>query len=100
MGTENAMLAASLADGATVIRPAAQEPEVDDLITFLGEMGAEVARTAPDMIEVRGRRRLRGADHSVIPDPIETARSWSRGLSPAARSPSRTRPAARLARWS
>src|SRR3954464_3369924 len=41
MGTENAMLAATLADGHTVIRPAAREPEVDDLITFLCEMGAE-----------------------------------------------------------
>src|SRR5512140_3080739 len=66
MGTENAMLAATLADGHTVIRPAAQEPEVDDLIAFLCEMGAEVVRTAPDTIEVHGRRRLRGANHSVL----------------------------------
>ncbi len=73
MGTENAMLAACLADGTTVIRPAAQEPEVDDLIAFLGKMGADVVRTAPDTIEVRGRRRLRGANHAVMPDRIETA---------------------------
>ncbi len=72
MGTENAMLAATLADGHTVIRPAAQEPEVDDLIEFLCEMGAEVRRTSPDTIEVDGRRRLRGADHAVLPDRIET----------------------------
>ncbi|HEU0242819.1 MAG TPA: UDP-N-acetylglucosamine 1-carboxyvinyltransferase [Candidatus Limnocylindrales bacterium] len=72
MGTENAMLAATLADGHTVIRPAAQEPEVDDLIAFLCEMGAEVVRTAPDTIEVEGRKRLRGARHSVLPDRIET----------------------------
>jgi UDP-N-acetylglucosamine 1-carboxyvinyltransferase len=72
MGTENAMLAATLADGHTIIRPAAQEPEVDDLIEFLCEMGAEVVRTAPDTIEVEGRKRLRGARHSVIPDRIET----------------------------
>ncbi len=72
MGTENAMLAATLAEGDTVIRPAAQEPEVDDLIAFLCKMGAEVVRTAPDVIEVHGRKRLRGADHSVIPDRIET----------------------------
>ncbi len=71
MGTENAMLAATLAEGHTVIRPAAREPEVDDLITFLREMGAEVERTSPDMIEVEGRKRLRGADHRVIPDRIE-----------------------------
>ena len=71
MGTENAMLAATLADGRTVIRPAAQEPEIDDLIAFLREMGADVERTAPDTIEVHGKRRLRGADHRVVPDRIE-----------------------------
>jgi UDP-N-acetylglucosamine 1-carboxyvinyltransferase len=71
MGTENAMLAATLADGHTVIRPAAQEPEVDDLIEFLRKMGADIERTYPDTIEVRGQRRLRGADHRVIPDRIE-----------------------------
>jgi len=71
MGTENAMLAATLASGRTVIRPAAQEPEVDDLIAFLQAMGAAVTRTAPDTIEVEGRRRLRGAAHRVVPDRIE-----------------------------
>ena len=71
MGTENAMLAAVLADGHTVIEPAAQEPEVDDLIEFLQKMGAEVERTAPNRIEIEGRRRVRGADHSVVPDRIE-----------------------------
>jgi UDP-N-acetylglucosamine 1-carboxyvinyltransferase len=71
MGTENAMLAATLAEGRTVIRPAAQEPEVDDLIAFLRKMGAEVERTSPDTIEVQGRKRLRGSDHSVVPDRIE-----------------------------
>src|ERR1051325_4268375 len=72
MGTENAMLAATLADGHTVIRPAAQEPETDDLIEFLQKMGADVERTYPDTIEVVGKKRLRGADHKVIPDRIET----------------------------
>jgi UDP-N-acetylglucosamine 1-carboxyvinyltransferase len=71
MGTENALLAATLADGHTVIRPAAQEPEVDDLIAFLQKMGADVSRTHPDTIEVEGRRRLRGAEHRVVPDRIE-----------------------------
>jgi UDP-N-acetylglucosamine 1-carboxyvinyltransferase len=71
MGTENAILAASLADGHTIIRPAAQEPEVDDLIAFLQKMGADVERTAPDTIELEGKRRLRGADHRVMPDRIE-----------------------------
>ncbi len=72
MGTENAMLAATLAEGTTVIRPAAQEPEIDDLIAFLCRMGADVERTSPDTIEVHGRRRLRGADHTVLSDRIET----------------------------
>jgi UDP-N-acetylglucosamine 1-carboxyvinyltransferase len=71
MGTENAMLAATLAEGHTTIRPAAQEPEVDDLIDFLRNMGAAIERTAPDTIEVEGRKRLRGAEHRVIPDRIE-----------------------------
>ena len=71
MGTENAMLAATLAEGHTVIRPAAQEPEVDDLIAFLQAMGAAVERTFPDTIEVEGRKRLRGAEHRVVPDRIE-----------------------------
>jgi UDP-N-acetylglucosamine 1-carboxyvinyltransferase len=71
MGTENAMLAATLAEGHTVLRPAAQEPEVDDLIEFLNKMGAAVERTYPDTIEIEGRKRLRGAEHRVIPDRIE-----------------------------
>jgi UDP-N-acetylglucosamine 1-carboxyvinyltransferase len=71
MGTENAMLAATLADGHTIIRPAAQEPEVDDLISFLQAMGAAIERTAPDTIEIDGRKRLRGAEHRVMPDRIE-----------------------------
>jgi UDP-N-acetylglucosamine 1-carboxyvinyltransferase len=71
MGTENAMLAATLADGHTVVRPAAQEPEVDDLIAFLQKMGADIERTYPDTIEIEGKRRLRGADHAVMPDRIE-----------------------------
>ncbi len=72
MGTENAMLAATLAEGRTTIRPAAQEPEVDDLIDFLRKMGADVKRTTPDTIEVHGKRRLRGANHTVVSDRIET----------------------------
>jgi UDP-N-acetylglucosamine 1-carboxyvinyltransferase len=72
MGTENAMLAATLAVGHTVIEPAAREPEVDDLIAFLQQMGAIVERTAPNRIEVEGTRRLHGAGHAVVPDRIET----------------------------
>ena len=79
MGTENAMLAATLAEGKTTIRPAAQEPEVDDLIAFLQEMGAAVERTAPDTIEIEGRKRLRGAEHAVVPDRIEAGHVHRRG---------------------
>jgi UDP-N-acetylglucosamine 1-carboxyvinyltransferase len=71
MGTENAMLAAVLAKGTTRITPAAQEPEIDDLITLLNAMGAEVARTAPDVIEIQGVDALHGATHRVMPDRIE-----------------------------
>jgi UDP-N-acetylglucosamine 1-carboxyvinyltransferase len=71
MGTENAMLAAVLAKGTTRITPAAQEPEIDDLITLLNSMGAQVARTAPDVIEIQGVDTLHGATHRVMPDRIE-----------------------------
>ena len=50
---------------------AAQEPEIDDLIHLLQAMGADVERTAPDVIEVEGKRRLRGATHHAIADRIE-----------------------------
>jgi UDP-N-acetylglucosamine 1-carboxyvinyltransferase len=71
MGTENAMLAATLAHGTTIIENAAQEPEVDDLIEMLGAMGARIARTAPDRLEIEGVERLGGAEHSVIGDRLE-----------------------------
>jgi UDP-N-acetylglucosamine 1-carboxyvinyltransferase len=71
MGTENAMLAAVLAKGTTRITPAAQEPEIDDLISLLNAMGAQVARTAPDVIEIQGVEALHGATHRVMPDRIE-----------------------------
>jgi UDP-N-acetylglucosamine 1-carboxyvinyltransferase len=71
MGTENAILAAALAEGRTVVRPAAREPEVDDLISLLQKMGAEVERTTPDTVVIEGQRRLRGAEHHVLPDRIE-----------------------------
>jgi UDP-N-acetylglucosamine 1-carboxyvinyltransferase len=71
MGTENAILAAALAEGTTRIKPAAQEPEVDDLIAFLRKMGADIERGTPDEVVVHGQRRLRGAEHRVLPDRIE-----------------------------
>lgn len=71
MGTENVLLAATLAHGTTVIDNAALEPEVDDLIAMLCAMGARIERTAERRIEIEGVDRLNGAEHSVIGDRLE-----------------------------
>ncbi len=71
MGTENAMMAATLANGTTVIDNAALEPEVDDLIAMLRSMGARIERTAERRIEVEGVDRLGGAEHRVLGDRLE-----------------------------
>jgi UDP-N-acetylglucosamine 1-carboxyvinyltransferase len=71
-GTENLMMAAALADGTTVLRNAALEPEVVDLADLLSAMGAPVRGAGTDVIEIDGRDRLGGAVHRVIPDRIET----------------------------
>jgi UDP-N-acetylglucosamine 1-carboxyvinyltransferase len=71
MGTENALLAAVLARGTTVIDNAAREPETDDLIAMLCAMGARIERTAPHRLEVEGVDRLRGVEHHVIGDRLE-----------------------------
>ena len=71
MGTENAMLAATLARGTTVIENAASEPEVDDLVAMLISMGAHIERTAPHRLEIEGVDRLRGTEHAVLGDRLE-----------------------------
>jgi UDP-N-acetylglucosamine 1-carboxyvinyltransferase len=71
MGTENVILAATLARGTTVIDNAAREPEVDDLIALLGAMGARIERSAERRVTVEGVDRLGGADHRVIGDRLE-----------------------------
>lgn len=71
-GTENVMMAATLAEGETVLRNAACEPEVADLGTLLNEMGATVEGAGSPTIRIQGVSRLRGAQHAVIPDRIET----------------------------
>lgn len=73
MGTENALLAATLARGTTVIDNAALEPEVDDLIAMLCAMGAQIQRSAERRIEVQGVPRLGGAEHRVMGDRLEAA---------------------------
>jgi len=71
MGTENAMMAATLAHGATIIDNAALEPEVDDLIAMLLAMGARIERTAERRIEIEGVDRLKGVEHHVLGDRLE-----------------------------
>jgi len=71
-GTENLMMAATLADGVTVIENAAREPEVVDLANCLNAMGARVEGAGGDIITIDGVERLHGATHPIIPDRIET----------------------------
>jgi len=70
-GTENLMMAASLADGETVIENAAREPEVVDLANFLLGMGARIEGAGTDKIVIQGVTRLRGTEYEVLPDRIE-----------------------------
>ena len=71
-GTENLMMAATLADGVSVIENAAREPEVTDLANCLNAMGAKVMGAGTDTIEIEGVERLSGTEYSVLPDRIET----------------------------
>jgi UDP-N-acetylglucosamine 1-carboxyvinyltransferase len=71
-GTENIMMAATLADGTTVIENAAREPEVVDLAHCLNAMGARVQGAGSDVITIEGADRLHGARYRVMPDRIET----------------------------
>jgi UDP-N-acetylglucosamine 1-carboxyvinyltransferase len=71
-GTENALMAAVLADGETVIANAAREPEVADLAHCLVAMGADIDGIGSDTLRIRGRERLGGARYAVLPDRIET----------------------------
>jgi UDP-N-acetylglucosamine 1-carboxyvinyltransferase len=70
-GTENLMMAATLADGTTVLENAAREPEVVDLANCLIAMGAKIEGAGSDVITVHGVDRLHGADYRVMPDRIE-----------------------------
>jgi len=71
-GTENLMLAATLAEGTTLIENAAREPEVVDLARCLAAMGAKIEGAGSDVIRIEGVSSLRGAEHRVMPDRIET----------------------------
>jgi UDP-N-acetylglucosamine 1-carboxyvinyltransferase len=69
--TENALMAAVLANGETVIENAAREPEITDLAQCLIAMGAEIEGLRSDTLTIRGKRELHGATYSVMPDRIE-----------------------------
>ena len=71
--TENVLMAASLAEGKTVINNAAKEPEVVDLADCLNKMGAKIKGQGTDRIVINGVKALGGCDFSVIPDRVETA---------------------------
>ncbi len=71
-GTENLLMAATLAEGTTVIENAAREPEVVDLANCLIAMGAKIRGAGTPVIEIEGVSELHGATHSVLPDRIET----------------------------
>ncbi|MDU2417953.1 MAG: UDP-N-acetylglucosamine 1-carboxyvinyltransferase [Negativicoccus succinicivorans] len=69
--TENALMAACLADGRTVIENAAEEPEIVDLVMFLNSMGANIRGAGTNVIRIEGVKELHGVVHNVIPDRIE-----------------------------
>ncbi|HZP75432.1 MAG TPA: UDP-N-acetylglucosamine 1-carboxyvinyltransferase [Pseudolabrys sp.] len=71
-GTHTALMAASLANGTTVIENAAREPEIGDVADCLNKMGAKISGAGTSRIVVEGVARLNGARHSVLPDRIET----------------------------
>ena len=71
-GTENLMMAATLAEGVTVLENAAREPEVKDLADLLNKMGAHIEGAGTHEIRIHGVARLHGASHTIIPDRIET----------------------------
>ena len=69
--TMNIMIAAVLAEGMTVIKPAAKEPHIVDLANFLNAMGANISGAGTDVIKIRGVSKLRGGHYSIVPDQIE-----------------------------
>ncbi|MFT6066745.1 MAG: UDP-N-acetylglucosamine 1-carboxyvinyltransferase [Methylophilaceae bacterium] len=70
-GTENLMMAATLAEGTTVLENAAKEPEVVDLAECLNKMGAKIAGAGTDVITIEGVEKLNGTNHNVVCDRIE-----------------------------
>src|SRR5258708_33160875 len=73
LGTANVMMAATLAEGVTIIESAACDPEVVDLANFLNAMGAKITGAGSPTLTITGVKELHGAEHEVIPDRIEAA---------------------------
>ena len=71
-GTENLLMAATLAEGRTILENAAREPEIVDLARCLSAMGARISGAGTSVIEIEGVAELHGAEHSIVPDRIET----------------------------
>ncbi len=71
-GTENLLMAAVLAEGETILENAAREPEVTDLAELLIKMGAQITGLGTDRLIIKGVKSLHAAEHSIIPDRIET----------------------------
>ena len=71
-GTENLLMAATLAEGHTILENAAREPEIVDLARCLSAMGARISGAGTSVIEIEGVAELHGAEHSIVPDRIET----------------------------
>jgi len=73
LGTANVLMAASLADGVTMIESAACEPEIEDLTRYIGRMGGSIEGGGSPVLRIRGVRSLSGTHHTIIPDRIEAA---------------------------
>lgn len=69
--TENIMMAATLAEGTTIIENCAKEPEIVDLANYLSKMGANIVGAGTETIRIKGVEKLHGAEHTIIPDRVE-----------------------------
>ena len=71
-GTENILMAATLAKGTTIIKNAAQEPEIVDLANCLKQMGAKISGAGTEKIKIEGQKKLNGTEYTIMPDRIES----------------------------
>src|SRR5699024_4001604 len=69
--TENLIMAASLAEGVTILENCGREPEIVDLANYLSKMGADIIGAGTETIRIKGVKALHGAEHTIIPDRVE-----------------------------